>query len=100
VVGAGRPAALKPGAQPPKPDKREHLFVGVVVAVPHRPEKREPRPLLAGAPQNRSAVTLIPQSLPDGVVDLAAFRWRPWPGWWGCWHLATWSVAERSRRAS
>jgi hypothetical protein len=63
-------------------------------------DKREPRPLLAGAPQNRSAVPQINPSLPDGVVDLNAYRWRLWPGWWGCWHLATWTVAERSRRVA
>jgi hypothetical protein len=32
------------------------------------------------------------------VVDLQAWRWRPWSGWWGTSHLATWNFAERSGR--
>ena len=32
------------------------------------------------------------------VVDLDAWRWRPWPGWWGSREMACWSFAERSRR--
>jgi hypothetical protein len=47
------------------------------------------------------SATLTVVSLADQpdrvVVDLDAWRWRPWPGWWGSHHLATWSVAERSR---
>jgi hypothetical protein len=43
-------------------------------------------------------------SVADGrvadVLDLAAWRWRPWPGWWGAWHLATWTAAERSGRTT
>jgi hypothetical protein len=39
-------------------------------------------------------------SLPRGVVDLDAWWWRPWPGWWGGMELRCWTVAERSRRAA
>jgi hypothetical protein len=32
------------------------------------------------------------------VVDMEAFRWRPWSGWWGGREMACWSFAEWSRR--
>jgi hypothetical protein len=64
------------------------------------PDKAEPpAAVAAGGSQSRAAKRQITPSLPDGVADLNAWRWRAWPGWWGCWHLATWTVAERSRSA-
>jgi hypothetical protein len=73
------------------------------VAVPHPSENAGGGSL---APRSRldrqdvAAANADHQSLPRGVVDLAAWRWRAWPGWWGAYYIATWSVAERSRRAS
>jgi hypothetical protein len=67
-----------------------------VVAVHH--DKAEPPAAGAEGSRSGAAQPQINPSLPDGVVDLAAYRWRPWPGWWGRWHLATWTAAERSRR--
>jgi hypothetical protein len=69
--------------------------------VPRPPESAAGGPHPYGPPQPPSIdLETDITSLPRGVVDLAAWRWRVWPGYWGTWHLATWSVAERSRRAS
>jgi hypothetical protein len=42
--------------------------------------------------------TIIADPTNGVVVTLDAWRWRPWSGWWGTSHLATWSFAERSGR--
>ena len=44
--------------------------------------------------------TIIADARSGVVVDLDAWRWRPWPGWWGSRELACWSFAERSRRTA
>jgi hypothetical protein len=45
-----------------------------------------------------------PGSTTASIIDLADFRHRrllvPWPGWWAGCEMATWTWAERSRRAS
>jgi hypothetical protein len=42
--------------------------------------------------------TIIDDATSGIVVKLDAWRWRPWPGWWGGREMACWSFAERSRR--
>ena len=49
-------------------------------------------------PSRTTGVAIITEGPVAEVVDLQAWRWRPWSGWWGTSHLATWNFAERSGR--
>jgi hypothetical protein len=75
----------------------------------HRPDKAgagslpqgtPARPLGPAAAKEASTALILRQPANGAVVDLDAWRWRPWLGWWGGMELRCWTVAERSRRSA
>ena len=51
-------------------------------------------------PSETTTIVMITEGPAAAVADLDAYRWRPWPGWWGSHEMACWSFAERSRRTA